>query len=114
LRSDAEKKLLSGLCYVGTIDLDEAKVFGSSAGISGDDRDEYKSRFIFSVDQNQLLPEFRLAAASECTRNKPKTGGDNDSIMSGGPHSGCDPEAAIDVLAEEEYAPYGESSCYSD
>lgn len=71
LKSDTVTKLLSGLCYVGQIDIDESLIIGHADGIDGDDRDEFKEHFIFSVKQMNLLPEFRVAAATECTRRDP-------------------------------------------
>jgi hypothetical protein len=81
LHSATVTKELSGLCYVGQIDIDESLVIGHADGIEGDERDAFKGHFIFSINQMQLLPQFRVAAATDCTRRDPAPG-PNESLLS--------------------------------
>jgi hypothetical protein len=81
MQSGGDTKLLNGLCHVGTIDLDETAIIGHADGINGDDRDEFKEHFLFSIDQSKLLPEFRVAASTQCTRRPASD--NNDSIYDG-------------------------------
>jgi hypothetical protein len=85
---DGQKEFLSGLCKVGEIDLDEAFIIGHADGINGDERDLFKEHFLFSLNQSQLLPEFRLPRAGECTR-RDLPPANNDSLLS-------DPEPCVE------------------
>jgi hypothetical protein len=92
LTSGGDTKLLEGLCHVGTIDLDETAIIGHADGINGDDRDAFKEHFLFSIKQSDLLPEFRVDAATQCTR-RAATPPDTDSLVSG--HSGPCPAGQV-------------------
>jgi hypothetical protein len=104
--TNEDTKLLNGLCHVGTIDLDETAIIGHADGINGEERDDFKEHFIFSINQSQLLPEFRVPSATECTR-RDLPAHDNGSLLSGPSGNGC-PPGYIEGTGE------GEGECYPD
>lgn len=78
-----DSKIVTGLCHIGTIDVDDTELLGHADTFEGEDRDAMKGWFRYSVDQSPLLREFWAAKANECTHKPPQIN-TPQSIMSGG------------------------------
>lgn len=64
---------LDGSCQVGTFDLSQALLIGSTENIGGDDRRSLKQEFRYAENQGPLMREFWVRNARECL-NKPFVG----------------------------------------
>lgn len=69
---NAPPEVLTGLCHVGLIDVDDTELFGHADTFEGDARDDLKGWFRYSLDQSPLLREFWAPNANRCTHKPPE------------------------------------------
>jgi len=58
------------VCEIGMADLSEAQILGNAREMSDAERDQMRGMFPYSVDESDLLGQFRIAQARECL-NRP-------------------------------------------
>lgn len=68
LTSNADSELLEGLCYIGTIEVDDTKLIGKLPEMNAADFERIRNYFALSLDQSKLLESFRLSASPDCTK----------------------------------------------
>ena len=57
---------LDDVCEIGTADLTDARILGSGKEMGNEDREQMRGMFPSSVDESDLLGQFRIAQAREC------------------------------------------------
>ncbi|MEQ1771528.1 MAG: FecR domain-containing protein [Devosia sp.] len=103
--TSGDTELLSGFCHIGVIEVDDPELLGDSNAIFGDEREDLKGWFRFSLDQSRLLPEFRIGQAGTCTR-RPPVAQTPPSLLDGG--SSC---GAFEDLGDGYYGPNNCGQC---
>ncbi|MEO6396268.1 MAG: FecR family protein, partial [Devosia sp.] len=58
--TERQQTVLAGFCHIGIIDTDDTELLGSSNDIFGEQREDLKGWFMFSLNQSSLLNQYRF------------------------------------------------------
>ncbi|HEY9013206.1 MAG TPA: FecR family protein [Devosia sp.] len=72
--------LLEDVCDVAEYDSSQAQLLGHFDNVTGDARNLFRSLFVYAVNQNPLLREFRITGVERCVNRQSTPGGPNSLV----------------------------------